>query len=144
MGRHPALIARYGDAQAVQEAIDAWFASFQGKEESPTEPNVPTYSGLSLLLGFSDGAPSLWAYASAPEDSERGQFREPIKKALARIDATVEGRLASGKPVGSIFTLKNRGWTDQTQVTHELAGDGWGELLAGLSAFTVENGGDSE
>ena len=137
MGRHPALLERFGTPEAVTQALDAYF-THQDTEERPY-----TFSGICRALGF-DSAPTLWRYATSDDGSERGEFRQAIKAALVRVDERYEEQLATGKPVGGIFGLKNRGWTDQTQVTHELAGDGWGELLAGLTASTVENGGDSE
>lgn len=134
MGAHPALVERFGDAEGLQKAIDTYFHGLVYDEdgEKLDHPTPATFSDLALLLGF-DSAVSVWNYATAPDGSERAEFREPIKSALCRIDGQYERRLASGKPVGSIFALKNRGWTDQQNVTHELAGSGWGDLLAGLN-----------
>ena len=135
MGKHPALLERYGTPEAVQEALDRYFTQCDADERPYTHTGVANAVGL-------DGARALWNYTTAPDGSERGEFRSPLKKACHRVDQQYEERLASGKPVGSIFALKNRGWTDQTQVTHELAGDGWGELLAGLAGNSVGNSDD--
>ncbi len=66
----------------------------------------PTVSGLALFLGFCDRQ-SLYDYKSRPE------FSCIIKKAVLQIERFHEGRCATdGKPVGSIFWLKNHKWKD--------------------------------
>ena len=136
MGRHPRLLDTFGTPEAVTQALDAYFDA-QDAGERPY-----TFSGIARTLGF-DSAVSVWNYCRAADGSERGAFRETIKAALARVDEGYEEQLASGKPVGGIFALKNRGWTDQQTVTHELAGDGWGAILEGISSRKGEGSGES-
>jgi hypothetical protein len=144
MGRHPALEERFGTPEAVGEAVDAWFVSLRdGYDKDDPCAVLPTYTGLGRLLGF-DSAVTLWRYLNAPEGSARAEFQQPLKDAVARIEEIYESRLATGKPVGSIFALKNRGWSDQQTVTHELAGDGWGAILEGLSSRQTSQDDDAE
>jgi len=92
------------DPEAFAEAVDKYF---ENKEE------IHTWTGLALHLGF-DSRQSLQDY------KERDGFLTPIKKALARIEGIYEQRMVkANNPSGSIFALKNFGWTDRQEIKHE-------------------------
>ena len=73
------------------------------------EQPVPTISDLVLFLGFADRH-SFYAYEVRPE------FSNIIKKARTMIERIYESNLHGGNCVGSIFALKNFGWTDKVEV----------------------------
>ena len=86
----------------MQKAIDAYFAE---------NPERPTISGMAVHLGFCDRS-SLYEYAERPE------FTHTVKLAVSRIEAKHEENIYTTGAAGSIFWLKNRGWTDQQQIQH--------------------------
>ena len=71
----------------------------------------PTIAGLALHLGFADSK-SIRDYVDRDDE-----FSPPIKKAIGRIEAEHESRLYGTNCTGSIFWLKNKGWTDSHDVT---------------------------
>jgi hypothetical protein len=81
---------------------------------------VPTVNGLALALGF-NSRQSLLNYADKPE------FVDTVKAVRARLEAWWEQRLAGGNAAGTIFWLKNQGWTDKTET--ELSGKGGKDLF---------------
>jgi hypothetical protein len=95
--------ATWEDATKFGEAVEQYFI------ESDEEGKHPTWTGLALHLGF-ESRQSLQDYKSKPE------FSYPIKKALARIEENYEQGLFSRNPAGSIFALKNFGWSDKQEV----------------------------
>lgn len=109
-GRPP----RFDTPRELEDAIDSYFE---------THPDHPTQTGLALHLGF-ESRQSLFDY------KERQDFSYTIKRALSRIDNEHEKRLYEGKNTGSIFYLKNRGWSDKSEIEHS------GELK--LPTLTVE------
>ena len=68
----------------------------------------PTMNGLSLALGMSSRQ-SLHNYAEYPE------FAEAVKYAKTLIEVEWEHGLAGANATGTIFWLKNQGWSDMTQ-----------------------------
>ena len=76
-----------------------------------TNPEKPTIAGLAIHLGFSDSK-SVRDYMDRDDE-----FSPPIKKAIGRIEAEHESRLYGPNCTGSIFWLKNKGWTDSHDVT---------------------------
>lgn len=74
------------------------------------EEKVPTWSGLALYLGF-NSRQALNYYMD-----EKPGFLDPLKKALLKIEIEYEKGLAGRNPAGSIFALKNFGWTDRQEV----------------------------
>jgi hypothetical protein len=69
----------------------------------------PTWSGLALYLGFE-------SRKSLDDYKKKEEFSYPIKKALLRIEELYEKNLQKGNPTGSIFALKNFGWTDKQEI----------------------------
>lgn len=76
-------------------------------------PEPPTITGLALHLGF-ESRQSIYDY------EKNGDFSYIIKNARLRVEKGYELALHGDKPTGSIFALKNMGWTDKTQT--ELTG----------------------
>lgn len=85
----------------TQRAED-YFALCASKEQRPT------VNGLCLALGFSSRQ-SLHNYAQRPE------FMDAVKAAQLRLEAEWEQGLAGNSVAGTIFWLKNHGWTDRTE-----------------------------
>lgn len=93
---------KYKTPEEMQEAMEGYFAQ---------NPDRPTISGLALYLGFVDRQ-SMYDYKDRPA------FSDIIKSAMARIEAKHEENIYTTGAAGSIFWLKNRGWTDQQQIQH--------------------------
>lgn len=99
------------DVQAIQAKIDAYFDGLKSNNaDIPDKP--PTFNGLSLAIGYSSRT-TLWENANA-----NSPISEPIKRAMAKIEEAYEERLFSQSPTGAIFALKNRGWSDKTEIEH--------------------------
>jgi len=91
------------DAEAIQIKIDTYFKDcLKGKDK-------PTFCGLALALGYSSRI-RVWEHSKANE-----AISEPLKKAMLRIEERYEQGLFTRSPTGSIFALKNRGWTDKQE-----------------------------
>src|SRR5687767_13811577 len=84
----------------LQDKIDEYFSSLADKKEPPT------ISGMCLFLGF-ESRQSFHDYA------EKEEFSYTIKKSRLRIESEYEKKLHAQNPAGSIFALKNLGWTDK-------------------------------
>jgi len=69
---------------------------------------VPTVNGLALALGF-NSRQSLLNYADRPE------FLDIVKNVRTRLENEWEQRLAGSNPAGTIFWLKNQGWSDRNE-----------------------------
>lgn len=96
-GRPP----KYKTVQELEDKIEEYFNQ---------NPEQPTQTGLALYLGF-ESRQSLFDYKGKDE------FSYTIKKAFSRIDNQHEKRLYESANSGSIFYLKNRGWSDQMDIT---------------------------
>lgn len=117
----PALFRTPAEMQAK---IDEYFATrkpsflmidgekFLDANGNPVvEENPPTVVGLALFLGF-ESRQSLYAYAKKPD------FSYTIKTAVSRMEEYAERNLfEKAKPTGSIFWLKNHGWTAEENRT---------------------------
>jgi len=102
-GRPP--INDYNDVEAIQKKIDSYFAA--ADEENPVG-----FAGLSYALGYSSRT-QVWEIAK-----DVHPISEPIKRALLYIEADYEKTLRGKYPTGSIFALKNRGWSDKQEIEH--------------------------
>jgi hypothetical protein len=92
-------------AEEFKAAADAYFDGCDKAEE------VPTVNGLALALGF-NSRQSLLNY------SAREEFLDTVKGVRTRLEAAWEKRLAGPNAAGTIFWLKNQGWTDKTETEH--------------------------
>ena len=94
----------------IQNKIDLYFESLgRISADGDTVTDDPTFCGLALALGYSSRT-SLWENANAGNP-----ISEPIKRSLLRIEESYEKGLRFQSCTGSIFALKNRGWTDKTE-----------------------------
>lgn len=98
---------KWTSPQEFEAACDEYFKL---REE---QGKPPLWTGLAIHLGF-ESRQSLWEYG------KREEFSLPIKRALVRVEASYEENLHNGKPIGSIFALKNFDWKDKQEVTQEI------------------------
>lgn len=96
VGRPP----MYDNPEELQASIDKYFAeASEGKY---------TITGLVLFIGFADRK-------SFYDHEKKSEFAHIIKTARTRIENDYEQTLRSQYSTGSIFALKNFGWTDKTE-----------------------------
>jgi hypothetical protein len=98
-GRPP----KYETAEELQNAIDLYWELL--------DKDKPTITGLALALGF-ESRQSFYDY------EKDGEFSYTIKKARLKVEAVYESNLHGGAAAGSIFALKNFGWTDKQEIEH--------------------------
>jgi len=93
------------DVEAIQKKIDHYFAAAD-------EDNPVGFAGLAYALGYASRQ-SVYEVATAGHP-----ISLPIKRALLSIEADYERTLRGKYPTGSIFALKNRGWSDKQEIEH--------------------------
>lgn len=77
------------------------------------EPEPETITGLAIFLGF-ESRQSFYDY------EKQEKFSYVIKRARLYIENGYERRMIGDKnPTGSIFALKNMGWSDKQEIKHE-------------------------
>lgn len=90
-------------ATLLQEKVDEYFALIIGQK-------IPaTITGLAYHLGF-ESRQSFYDY------EKRDGFSYTIKRARIRIENIYECNLHGTTATGSIFALKNMGWTDRQEI----------------------------
>ena len=99
VGRPP----KFSDPEALDKLVDGYI------EASKAEGVPLTITGLALYLGFCDKC-SIYEY------QEKAAFTHSIKRARLLVENGYEMGLHSKSVTGSIFALKNFGWSD-TPVT---------------------------
>lgn len=77
---------------------------------------IPTISGLAYFLGF-ESKQSLYDY------EKRTEFSYPIKRARLLLEDFHEKGLNGQYSSGHIFALKNMGWSDKQEITHNAGED---------------------
>lgn len=92
---------------------EAYFEA-RDKDEKPY-----TVNGLALALGMT--RETLLRYGEKPE------FSDAVKAVRAKLEDHWESRLAGGNAAGTIFWLKNQGWSDKTE--QEISGKGGKDLF---------------
>lgn len=97
MGRPPI----FQTPEEFTAVADAYFA----KREAEDKPF--TVNGLALALGMT--RETLLRYG------EKDGFSDAVKAVRARLEDHWESRLAGTNAAGTIFWLKNQGWTDKTE-----------------------------
>lgn len=110
-GRPP----RFKTPEEMESMVDEYF------ELLNDDKFVPTVNGLALFLGFTSRQ-SLINYGNKPE------FVDTVKRARTILENAWEQRLVGPNAAGTIFWLKNQGWSDKTE--QELSGPGGKELAA--------------
>lgn len=95
----------------IENCPDKRQIMFASKDGPPHIIEVPafTISGLSYFLGF-ESRQSFYDY------EEKDNFTYIIKRARNFIEKEYEKLLQSGQCTGSIFALKNMGWSDKTEI----------------------------
>lgn len=108
LGGRPAL---FSTPELLESKVQEYFNQFnpEGDITPLNQEYRPTITGLCLFLGF-ESRQSFYDY------EERRGFSYTIKKARMRIENQYELMLSSKNPAGSIFALKNLGWTDKQEV----------------------------
>jgi hypothetical protein len=97
--------AKYNTDEELESAINSYWKQLKkGK---------PTITGLALFLGF-ESRQSFYKYELD------GEFCYTIKRARLKIESVYEMNLHLGNPAGSIFALKNFGWTDKSEIDHNV------------------------
>lgn len=86
------------------EDFDAKVLEYKNHCKEEKEP--VTWTGLALFLGFS-------SRQSIDEYLKYDGFSDSVKRAKMLVEFSYERNLHSGSPSGSIFALKNFGWTDK-------------------------------
>jgi hypothetical protein len=105
----------YTTAEAFDAKVDEYFISGRRTAKAWTKEGVEfeipkvTLTGLIIFLGFADKQ-SFYDYEKKPE------FTCSVKRARVRIEREYEERLENPACAGSIFALKNFGWTDRQDV----------------------------
>lgn len=94
------------------EVAERYFADREAKDKPFT------VNGLALALGMT--RETLLRYG------EKEAFSDAVKAVRARLEDHWESRLAGPNAAGTIFWLKNQGWTDKTET--ELYGKGGGPV----------------
>lgn len=111
--------------EEFEAVCSAYFAQREAKEQPFT------VNGLALALGMT--RETLLRYG------EKDGFSDTVKAVRARLEDHWESRLAGGNAAGTIFWLKNQGWSDKTET--ELSGKGGKDLFPSrveLVAITPE------
>lgn len=99
----------YNDIDELEQECEKYFADCTANKLRPT------VTGLTLALGFSDKT-TLYDYR------DREEFSHPVKKALTKIEHSLESKLDGNSVAGIIFGLKNMGWKDKTEVDQKVTG----------------------
>ena len=98
------------------------------KREAEDKPF--TVNGLALALGLC--RQSLLNYGEKPE------FLDAVKAIRARLEDHWESRLGGGNAAGTIFWLKNQGWSDKTEQTISGPNGGPIETVTGFKLAPLE------
>ena len=93
---------KYTDPDVLQDAIDSYFETVDDK---------PTLTGLMYHLGFADKQ-SFHDIAN----NDVSPLSATIKRAKLRVESHYERMLQGTTPAGSIFALKQHGWSDKVDV----------------------------
>ena len=104
---------KFKDAEELEEAISSYFEKLIDIDpETGAETLKPsTVTGLALYLGFCSRQ-SLFDYGKKPE------YSYIIRRARTCIENHYEQSLNGKSATGAIFALKNMGWADRTEITH--------------------------
>ncbi len=97
----PPLFTTPDDFKAV---ADGYFAEREAREQPFT------VNGLALALGMT--RETLLRYG------EKAGFSDAVKETRARLEDYWESRLAGNNAAGTIFWLKNQGWSDKVETQH--------------------------
>lgn len=91
------------------EEFDRLVDEYVAKCREEDEP--VTFTGMALHLGFV-ARQSLYDYQGYDG------FSDSVRRARSLVEAEYEKRLAGNNVAGSIFALKNHGWSDRQELEH--------------------------
>lgn len=97
---------------------------------SCVDGKIPTVNGLSIALGMT--RETLLRYA------EKDGFSDTVKLIRARLEDSWEQRLAGPNAAGTIFWLKNQGWTDKNETALTGANGGPVETVTRIKLADLE------
>jgi len=97
----------FDTAEELEKRIDEFFL---------TQERL-TITGLAYFLGF-ESRQSIYDY------EKEGEFSYLIKKARLRVEQYYEENLFSNNVSGSIFALKNMGWSDRVETNQNVKLEG--------------------
>jgi hypothetical protein len=100
----------YDSISGMLPKLQHWEKCVKSGEEKPT------ITGLCLALEF-DSKDTLYAYR------DKDEFSYPIKRALLIVENGYENALRESNATGSIFALKNMGWSDKQEIDHTSKGE---------------------
>lgn len=98
---------KFSSVEELQGLIDKYF------DETPMEDWTIT----NLALALNTNRQGLMEYG------RREEFSDTIKIAKAKVEGSYELDLKKHGKVGTIFALKNFGWTDKQEIAHTVAND---------------------
>jgi len=110
----------YDSPSKLQDKVEEYF---QMVEKSKV--NV-TITGLIIFCGFCDRQ-SFYDY------EKKNEFSHIIKRARAKVAQAYENNLHGTSPTGSIFALKNMGWSDKQEIEHSSKGKSFSMLKVTLA-----------
>lgn len=112
-GRPP----KFESVEDLEKKIDEYFDSCTIKTDGIgtviSYGDTLTITGLAFHLGF-ESRQSFYDY------EQKQEFSYTIKRARLRVEMFYERRLTGTSPTGAIFALKNFGWKDSQEITHNL------------------------
>jgi hypothetical protein len=126
VGRNGGQCPKYATPEALQIECDGYFDYIKGSYTDHSKydpesmefkvhrewhryPENPTVTGLCLYLGFADRSDLAYQAKRSPE------FYHVMKRAKMRVENSYESRLHGDKNAGSMFALKNMGWSDKVE-----------------------------
>lgn len=113
----------YKSADEMQKKILEYFET--GAQSHDKDGNLvfrPTITGLAYHLGF-ESRQSFYDY------EVKGDFSYILKRARLRVEAAREEALYDPSCTGTIFALKNMGWSDKQEFDHTTQGEKMGVVL---------------
>ena len=105
---------KYKSAEELEKAITEYFEDkgpVYDDDGSFIRYNPPTVTGLALFLGF-------FSRQSMYDYGEKKEYSYIMKRARACIENHYENSLNNNSSTGAIFALKNMGWADRQEITH--------------------------
>lgn len=112
VGRPPMFDTPEQMQTMINEYFDLLSVENKDKDTNIHLDDTPTITGLAFFLGFS-------CRQSMYEYEQKEEFTDTIKRARSRVENWYEKCLLTKGSTGSIFALKNLGWSDKQEITQE-------------------------
>jgi hypothetical protein len=117
----PLLVRKWESPEALREGLQRY------AQEEEEGKRVLTYAGLARVAGVESR--TLRGYQAGEDSGLAPEWLAVLKEAAQLVEEQDERLIRSNTPVGGIFALKQRGWSDRLDVTSD------GKGLAGISVF---------